>query len=74
MGTLVKIRSNIFTIKNQSNLMHQNSMRLHNWRKTENFMENLKIRKYPFFKFFFFHKKMIKIIQNGVCMEWFCKN
>ena len=72
MGTLVKIRSNIFTIKNKSNLMHQNSMRLHNWRKTENFMENLKIRKYPFFKFF--DKKMIKIIQNGVCMELFCKN
>ena len=52
MGTLVKIRSNIFTIKNQSNLVHQNSIRLHYWRKTENFMENLKIRKYPFFTCF----------------------
>ena len=52
MGTLVNISSNILTIKNQSNLLHQNSICLHHWRKTENCMENLKIRKYPFFTCF----------------------
>ena len=72
MWTLTKIRSYIFTIKNQSNLLHQNSIRLHYWRKTENFMENLKIRKYLFFTLF--DPKIIKIIQNDICMETFCKN
>ena len=71
MGTLVKIRDNTLTIKNQSNLLHQNSIRLHYWRKIENFMENLKIRKYPFFTLF--DPKIIKIIQKDVHMEIYCK-
>ena len=72
MGTLIKIKKYIFTIKNQSNVLHQNTIRLHYWRKNENFMENLKIRKYPFFSFF--DKKIIKIIPNDVYMNWFSKN
>ena len=67
MGTLVKIIVYMFTIKNQSIFLHQNSIRLHYWRKTENFMENLKIRKYPFFTLF--GQKLIKIIQNDVCIK-----
>ena len=31
--------------------MHQNSIRLHYWGKTENFMENLKIRNTHFSRF-----------------------
>ena len=72
MGTLVKIIIYIFTNKNQPSLLHQNSLRLHYWQKNENFMENLKIRKYPFFSFL--RKKIIKIIQNDAYMRWFCKN
>ena len=71
MGTLVRMRINIFTITNQPNFRHQNSIRLHYWRKIENFMENLKIRKYPFFTFF--DRKIIKIIANEINMELFCK-
>ena len=72
MGTLVKIKRNIITIKNPSNLLHQNAKLLHYWRKTEDFMENLKIRKYLFFMIF--DQKLIKIILNNVRMELFCKN
>ena len=35
-------------------------------------MENLKIRKYPFFTFF--DKTITKIIENDIDMELFCKN
>ena len=76
MGTLVKIRSYIFTIKNQSNLLHKNSIRLHYWRKTENFMENLKIRKYPLFTCF--DQKITKVIQKlclgGVILQELNRN
>ena len=71
MGTLVTMRINIFTYTNQPNFRHQNSMQLHYWRNIENFMENLKIRKYPFFTFF--DRKIIKIIANDNNMELFCK-
>ena len=71
MGTLVRMRTNIFTITKQPNFRHQNSMRLHYGRKTENFMENLKIRKYQFFPFC--DKNMIRIIQNDLHMKRFYK-
>ena len=71
MGTLARMIINIFKITNQPNFKHKNSVRLHYGRKTENFMENLKIRKYPFFTFC--DKNIIKIIQNNVLMERFCK-
>ena len=71
MGTLVRMIINIFTYTNQPNFRHQNSMQLHYWRNIENFMENLKIRKYPFFTFF--DRKIIKIIANDNNMELFCK-
>ena len=71
MGTLVRMRTNIFTITNQPNFRHQNPIRLHYWRKIEIFMENLKIRKYPFFTFF--DRKIIKIIANDINMELFWK-
>ena len=72
MWTLTRISSYIFTITNQSKLLHQSLIWLHNWRKTENFMENLKIRKYLFFTLF--DRKIIKIIQNDIYVERFRKN
>ena len=71
MGTWVRMRTNIFTITNQPNFRHQNPIRLRYWRKIEIFMENLKIRKYPFFTFF--DRKIIKIISNDINMELFWK-
>ena len=72
MGTLFRMRINIFKIRNQPNFKHESSIRLHFRRKTENCIENLKIRKYPFFTFS--DKNIIKVIQNDVHMERFCKN
>ena len=58
--SLVKIRVNILIIKYQPNLSHQSSIRLHFWRKIENFMENMK--KWKYLIFIHFDPKIIKVI------------